>query len=164
MISTFLATYPWMANAALVAVIVVAPLIGLLVVRHRPVGWALFALSLVAVIAVTLYPESRTPDPGCRIDWQRLPTGPEGKANLILFIPPVLLAAVLTRRSGIALVAGCLASAAIELLQAAVPAIGRSCDGGDWIANTAGAVVGALLGFAVIRLASWRTRRDTAPG
>jgi len=50
-------------------------------------------------------------------------------------------------------VAGSGLSAMVEAFQAAVPTLGRSCDFGDWINNTIGAVIGSLLALLSLALA-----------
>jgi VanZ family protein len=76
----------------------------------------------------------------------------------VLFVPPALLLAVATRRPVLALLLGASLSAAIELVQALVPAIGRSCDTNDWTSNTIGAAIGAGLGWLALRLAAGPSR------
>jgi VanZ family protein len=49
--------------------------------------------------------------------------------------------------------AGAALSAAIEVFQGLVPAIGRSSDTNDWAMNTAGAAGAALVAGATIALA-----------
>ncbi|GLY98519.1 VanZ family protein [Actinoplanes sp. NBRC 103695] len=67
----------------------------------------------------------------------------------MLFVAPVLLAGVATRRPLVVMV---------EVFQAAVPALGRSCDSGDWMTNTIGAVIGALLALLSLVLARYWSR------
>ena len=50
-------------------------------------------------------------------------------------------------------------SALIELVQASVPAIGRSCDTNDWFMNTIGAVLAAFLAALILRGEKRRGRR-----
>ena len=71
----------------------------------------------------------------------------------MLFVAPVLLLGIALRRPVAALLAGTGASVAREVVQAAVPAIGRSCDTNDWLANTLGAVLGAALALVALRRA-----------
>lgn len=58
--------------------------------------------------------------------------------------------------------AGVLLSALIETTQALVPAIGRSCSTGDWLANAVGAAIGGLLALAAVQLARASRRRAAA--
>jgi VanZ family protein len=76
---------------------------------------------------------------------------------------PVLLAGVATRRPVLATLAGSGLSVVVEAVQAAVPAIGRSCDSGDWINNTIGAVIGGALAWLSLTAAARRTRRTSSP-
>ena len=71
----------------------------------------------------------------------------------------VLLAGVASRRPWLMLGLGSGASLVIEAVQAVLPAIGRSCDTTDWSSNSIGALVGAVLAWAAVRLAS-RVRRS----
>lgn len=77
-------------------------------------------------------------------------------ANVALFFPPVFFATLTTRNPLLTLAAGVTLSAAIEVIQGLVPAIGRSCDTNDWAMNAAGAVIAVLLATATMAL----TRRE----
>ena len=79
-------------------------------------------------------------------------------ANVVLFVPPVLLAALLLRRPLVALLGGVVASALVEAFQALVPALGRSCDTNDWLSNSIGALVGAGIAVVALGLAARRAR------
>jgi glycopeptide antibiotics resistance protein len=59
--------------------------------------------------------------------------------------PLVFFAALATRRPLSTLAAGVVLSAAIEVFQGLVPALGRACDTNDWAMNSAGTVVAVLL-------------------
>lgn len=158
MITTFLLDYPWLSPAALVLLIVVGPIVGRWLVPRPTVAWWLFALSLVPVAVTTLLPVDRRLDEFCVVQWSLpTPSRVELMANLVLFVPPALLLAIATRRPVLALVQGASLSAAIELIQALVPAIGRSCDTTDWTSNTFGAAIGAGLGWVALRLARSRS-------
>ncbi len=74
-------------------------------------------------------------------------------ANVVLFVTPVLLATVAAPRPLPARAAGMGLSLRIEALQAAVTGLGRSCDSNDWLINTIGSLIGAILGWAAPRLA-----------
>ncbi|MCC9177270.1 VanZ family protein [Arthrobacter sp. zg-Y750] len=56
-------------------------------------------------------------------------------------------------------VAGVGLSALIEAVQAFVPVLGRSCTATDWLANSAGALTGAVLAAAALWIHRARTRR-----
>jgi hypothetical protein len=158
-ISTFLADNWWLVDAAIPAVIIVGLLFGVLLTPRPRVTRVLLVLSVILVLAVALYPETLKPAMGCHLalDYWGL-----DKPNVILFIPPVLLAGVLFRRPWLAIVAGSLLSVLIEVVQLLIPAIGRSCDLSDWISNTIGAVIGGVLAFLALWIAGRLARRATA--
>ncbi|SFE91263.1 VanZ family protein [Blastococcus tunisiensis] len=109
--------------------------------------WALTGLSALVVLALTLSPGGQSGrDAACTVQFA-LPTltRVELLANVALFVPPVLFATLAARRPLLVMAAAVGASAAIEGLQAAVPAIGRACDTNDWLMNALGVLVGALL-------------------
>lgn len=155
MISTVLVEHPWMTTTALVALVVLGPLAGAWLVPRPRVTRGLLGLSLVPVALLTLVPTSRELTAGCAVEWS-LPTlgAVELMANVVLFVPLVLLAGVLTRRPAVSLVAASGLSALIEVVQAVVPALGRSCSTDDWLSNTLGAALGAVLAVAALWLAA----------
>lgn len=165
MITNALVEHPWLSPLALVVAVVVGPVLGAwLVSRPRAARW-LTAVSLLPVAVLTLVPVDRELFARCTAEWV-LPTPGrvELAANVVLFVAPALLAAVATRRPVLVLVAASALSAAVEALQAAVPALGRSCDTSDWLSNTTGAVIGVLLAVVALHLAGRRglagTRED----
>lgn len=149
-----------MSPAALVLLVVLGPILGRWLVPRPTAVWWLLGVSLVPVAVATLIPVDRRLEEFCVVQWA-LPTPSriELMANVVLFVPPALLFAVATRRPALAFVVGAGLSAAIELFQAVVPAIGRSCDTTDWTSNTIGVLIGAALGWAALRLAPWPARR-----
>ncbi len=62
-------------------------------------------------------------------------------ANVALLFPVTLFAGLRTTRPVWAVAAASGFSAAVELLQALVPSLGRACDTNDWFMNTVGAVL-----------------------
>lgn len=107
---------------------------------------ALLAVAVVAILALTLTPfGSRPPGPFSTC----VACGPRGLAdgilNLLLFVPLGCFLAWYSRASLASLVFGLLLSTAIELLQTIIP--GRDPSLSDIIFNTAGTVVGALIGL-----------------
>lgn len=162
MITTFLVAHPWLSPTALVVLAVAGWLAGPWLAERPRVAAVLAALSLVPLALLTLVPVDRELFARCVVGWA-LPTPGrvELMANVVLFVPPVYLTAVALRRPVLALVAGSAASALIEVVQALVPAIGRSCDTNDWLSNTVGAAAGCLL--AVAALAWWRRRVQARP-
>lgn len=159
MISTLLVAHPWMSPLALAALVVVGPFAGAWLVGRRRLTGALLALSLVPLLLLTLVPVDRELYALCTVAWV-LPTPARVElfANVVLFVPPVLLAALLLRRPLVALLGGVVASALVEAFQALVPALGRSCDTNDWLSNSIGALVGAGIAVVALRLAARRAR------
>ncbi|WP_370324920.1 VanZ family protein [Euzebya sp.] len=162
MITTFLVEHPWLTTAALGALIVIGPLVGYaLVGRPRLAVWLGLA-STLPVLALTLVPTDRDLAVGCAIEWA-LPTlgAVELMANVVLVVPAGLIFGVASRRPlRVALGASAL-SCLIELIQAVVPALGRSCSTGDWLANTIGAALGAGVAALVLVV---RRRQPWEPG
>ena len=157
MLSTLLVAHPWFSPAVLAVLVVGGPLVGRWLLRRPPrVSWVVCGITLLPVALLTLVPTSREVVDRCAVGWT-LPTfgRVELMANVILFVPPVLFAAIASRRPVLALAAGVVASAGIEAVQALVPALGRSCDTNDWLSNSIGAAVGAVLAG----LALWLARR-----
>jgi glycopeptide antibiotics resistance protein len=160
-ITTVLVEHPWITTVGLAAAVVLGPVVGhWLVGRPRLNRWLAVA-SLVPVAVLTLAPTRRYLDVGCAAEWS-VPTlgAVELMANVVLFVPPVLLFGTAIGRPLLVLVGASATSATIELLQALVPALGRSCSTNDWLANTLGSLLGA--GLAAAALAASRSR-DKAP-
>ena len=164
MLSTLLIAVPWLAALALLGVVVVGPVAGALLARHRRALGILLAVALLAVAAATMYPDGA---PGTAVRcaatlprWS--PTAVETVANVLLFVPPALLAGVLTRRPVRMAIAGCGLSALVEATQALVPAIGRACDTSDLVTNSVGALLGGMLAIAALAIGRRRDRRTTA--
>ncbi len=152
MITTVLVEHPWLAPTLLAAIVVAGLLAGPALVGRRRLAWVLAAVSVLPVLALTLVPVERELFARCTVQWA-LPTPGRVEliANVVLFVAPVLLVGVATRRPLLALVAGTGASVLVEVVQALVPAIGRSCDTTDWLSNTIGAVLGAGLAWGALR-------------
>jgi len=158
-ISTFLVEHSWLTFAGLLAVLIVGPVLAYLLSKRRGVASCLAGISVAAVLVITTYPESRTVMPGCEVSLPYLSLGAvESVANVILFVPPVLFGAVASRRPLVALAGGVVLSALIELVQLAAPVFGRSCDTSDLICNAIGAVIGAAVAAAGLRVAASRRR------
>lgn len=160
MITTFLVEHPWITTVAFVTAVAVGPVVGhLLVLRRRLATW-LGLVSLLPVAALTFVPANRDLRMGCSVEWD-FPTfgAVELMANVVLFVPPVLLIGVATRRPWIVWLVASAASGLIETTQALVPALGRSCSTNDWLANTLGAALGAALAALAIRWGRWRCRQ-----
>ncbi|ASO22321.1 hypothetical protein FHR81_004326 [Actinoalloteichus hoggarensis] len=154
MISTFLVTYPWLTTTALMLLIVVGPLAGAWLADRPRATRVLLGLSIAAVLVLTFAPASRELEIGCSVEWDLPRLGAvELMANVILFVPVVLLAGVLTRRPILMVAVASGASVLIELVQAFATVFGRSCSTNDWLANTLGALLGAVLAVAALWLA-----------
>jgi hypothetical protein len=167
MIATLIAEQPWLSPALLLVLIVVGFMIGPWLLARPAVAWALSIASVTAVLVAAVLPEDRELHARCEAAWS-LPTPDrvEPFANLVLFIPIAFLIAVAAKRPLLGLLAGAAFSALIEAVQALLPAIGRSCDTGDFVANSLGALGGAVLSWAVIRRsargADDRSKSETA--
>lgn len=154
MLSTMLVLHPWITPALLVVYIVAGPVVGAWLVERRRAARALTVLSLLPLAALTLVPVHRDLMITCAVEWALpTPVRVEPFANLVLFVAPVFLAGVATRRPAVAFATGSALAAGIETLQAFVPSLGRSCDTSDWLSNTLGAGVGALLAWSALALA-----------
>jgi len=118
-------------------------------------------VSMLPIAALTLLPASRDLDVGCAAEWS-LPTlgAVELMANVLLFVPSVLLLGVAVRRPFMVMLGASVAAGLIELVQALVTALGRSCSTNDWLSNS----LGAALGAAIAALALWLRRSRTASG
>jgi VanZ like protein len=155
-ITDVLLEHPWLSPTALVLLVLLGPVVGSRLAARPRLAWWLTGVSLLPVAALTLVPVDRELFARCTVQWA-LPTPGrvELMANVVLLVAPVLLSGVATRRPLLVLLAGSAASAGLEAVQALVPAIGRSCDTGDWLCNTIGAVIGSLLAVAAL----WLDRR-----
>jgi hypothetical protein len=164
MISTVLVAHPWLSPTALALLVVLGPLVGAWLTARPRTAWALTAASLLPVLGLALVPVDGTRFERCAVQWA-LPTPGrvELMANVLLFVAPVLLAGVATRRPLATLLVASGASIGVEVVQALVPAIGRSCDTNDWLSNTIGALIGAGLAWLALRLAATRSHRAHAP-
>lgn len=152
-ITDFLLEHAWLSPTALGLLVVVGPVVGGWLVSRPRLAWILMGASLIPVLALTLVPVDRELFARCTVQWA-LPTPGrvELMANLVLFVAPVMLAGVATRRPAMVLVSASGLAACLEAIQALVTAIGRSCDTNDWLCNTIGAVVGAMLAGVSLRL------------
>ncbi|MGY1722724.1 VanZ family protein [Blastococcus sp. SYSU DS0533] len=153
MISTVLAEHRWLEPTAFLVLLIAAPVAARwLANRPRSARW--LATAAVAVAAgLTPWPDDRRAFSFCEVAWS-VPTLFRGDvANVILFLAPVVLLATATRRPVLVAAVAIAVSAGVELLQALAPSLGRSCSTNDWLANSIGAVLGAALAWAGLRLA-----------
>lgn len=160
MVTTFLIVHPWLTTVGLLALLIGGPLLGAWLVGRTRLTVILLVAAGAVMTALTLAPTSRELKVGCAAEWS-LPTlgAVELIANLVLFTPIVLLAGIATGRPILMIVAGSGLSALIEVMQAFIPALGRSCSTNDWLYNSLGALLGGLLAMAALWLAGKRRRR-----
>ena len=162
MITTFLVEHRWITTVTVVGMVLLGPVVACwLTARPRLATWLGLA-SFLPIAALTLAPTSRDLAVGCAAEWDFPTLGEvELMANVVLFVPPVLLIGVAVRRPVLVLVGSSAASGLIEFVQAYATALGRSCSTNDWLSNT----LGAALGAAIAALALWsrRSRTGSAP-
>jgi VanZ family protein len=159
MIATILAQFPWLARGGIVVVVLLAPLVARWLAPRRRIAWALVVGSAAVIAVLTLFPDDTRTVAGCDLRFSPVELlSVEPLANMVLFLPLVLALSTATRRPVSAFLAGVGVSAAIELLQWGVPAIGRSCTAADWVANSVGAALGATLAALGLLLAQRRGR------
>jgi hypothetical protein len=159
-----LVEHPWWSPSALFLLVFLGPVAGAWLVHRPRTAWALTGMSVLPVAVLTLVPVHRALFARCTLEWSfPTPGRVELMANVVLFVAPVLLAGVATRRPLAALLAGSALSLGVEVLQALVPALGRSCSTGDWSSNTIGALLGAALAWVALRLARARTGAPNPP-
>lgn len=139
---------------------------------HRPsrLPEVLLGAYLLALAYGTLYPWSGWRSVGqsglgfLLEPWPRWWTGLDVAVNVAVYLPVGALTAWLARRRlgaaaavAVALAAGSAASLALESLQSFLPT--RVASRLDWLANSGGALLGALAAVALSRLAVWRQVR-----
>lgn len=159
MIATLLLPSAGVGMMVLAAFAIAGPLAAWWLASRRRTAGVLAGAALVPLLLLTLSPTRRSMAFGCAVDWSPQLTAAEPLANVLLFVPFVLLLAVATRRPVRAALAGSALSVGIEGVQAVVTQIGRSCDTSDWIANTTGAAIGATLAAVGLGFARWQARR-----
>ena len=155
MITTFLVEHPWITTVGLAACMVLGPALGYWLVDRPQLTRSLAMAAVIPVAVLTLAPTSRDLEVGCAAEWS-FPTfgSVELMANVVLFVPPVLLLGVALGRPLLVLLGATVTSGLVELLQALVPALGRSCSTNDWLSNTLGSVLGAALAALVLEVSS----------
>ncbi len=160
MITDILVDHPWMSPTALALLVVLGPLLGAWLVPRPRLAWILAGVALLPVLALTLVPVDRRIEDRCVVQWS-LPTPGRAElaANVVLFVAPVLLAGVATRRPLLTFLGATVLSIGLEGVQALATGIGRSCDTTDWLSNTIGAAIGAVLAMAAL----WIARRGSVP-
>lgn len=163
MISTFLIDHAAFVPVGFwIAVLLITALTWLLHRRGaRTTLLVLAAVAFVAGIALTMYPPDGPPLTFCTVQFSVPFEGIDTLANVALFLPGALLLAVAVGRPLPVAAAVSGLSAVIELTQATVPAIGRSCDTNDWFMNTIGALLAAILAAGILGVE--RRRGDRRP-
>lgn len=161
MITTFLVEHRWITTVAFWLLVVAGPVLGAWLVSRPRLATGLGLASLVPTLALTLVPSGVPSTVRCVAEWS-LPTfgAVEIMANVLLFAVPVLLLGVGFRAPLRVLLVASLGSAAIEAVQAVATSLGRACTTGDWLANTVGAAMGAVLAILAIRLRPPVAARD----
>lgn len=162
MISSILATNPPLVRVLFWVGLALGIVAGWLLYRmRRQRALAVLAvISLLGPLALTFSPSSAEPESFCILRLSVPFQGIDTLANLAMLLPLALFAALLLRRPLAVFAAASGMSAVIELVQALVPALGRTCDTDDWFMNTAGAALGALLASCIIAVDK---RRDHNP-
>jgi VanZ family protein len=151
-ISTVLVGHPWLPPTALALLVLFGPFVGWWLTAPPWIARWLTAAALLPVAMLTLVPVDRQLSMRCEVAWSIPTVGRvELAANVVLFVAPVLLASAATHRPILAGVAASGLSAAVEAIQALIQALGRSCSTNDWLSNTIGVVIGALLGWLALR-------------
>ncbi|MFE2225373.1 VanZ family protein [Streptomyces kronopolitis] len=132
----------------------------------RPLSLALWCASMLSVSLLTLWTTGGSQGAGrCVVNLKLLePFGTEqGILNCLMFAPVGFMGVLVTRRFLPAFACGMALSAVIETTQGALPAIGRACDTSDFVSNSTGSLLGALIAFLIVRFQKsdvppWRIR------
>ncbi|GAB2621779.1 hypothetical protein Aab01nite_77300 [Paractinoplanes abujensis] len=169
-----------MLDAGIIGNVVAQPgllaVLGLTVLLAWPLGRLLgrgpFGTALIVLVGAVLAATTTTRTPYYSLDGIEVylrafahpadllhgfASSPEKLANIGLFAPPATLAALLWRRPALIVTAAASLSFLIEAWQAF---IGRGGDPVDVVHNTAGALLGACAGVALL---TFRNRRTLAP-
>jgi hypothetical protein len=149
---------PWLTYGVLIALCAVGPFAVLWLARRPRTTATLLGTAVLGTAALTLYPAGApSSSVTCNVGLPYVNSlAVESTANILLFVPIALLAAVRWRRPMLAVLGTSLLSFLSETVQAFVAGIGRACDTSDWITNTVGAIVGGTL--AIGGLAKYRRR------
>ncbi|MFE1962970.1 VanZ family protein [Streptomyces sp. NPDC059479] len=116
---------------------------------QRPVIYAFWISSAVSLVALTMWTTGGgTGFSECVINKDVMEPfrTTQGRLNAGMFVPFGLLGVMATRRPAVTLGFGLLLSAGIETVQGTTSLVGRLCDTSDLVANSAGVVVGVLIG------------------
>ena len=167
MITTFLVNHASAVKVLFWVVLVAFTALGWWTHRRqaRRMLVTLAVISAVGVLALTMTPAG---DGGngtfCTVQFSVPFQGIDTLANVALLFPVTLFAALLTSRPVRVVAAASGLSAAIELVQALLPDLGRACDTNDWFMNTVGAVLAGLLSAGIIAVDHRRRTRQAHPG
>lgn len=162
MISTLLAENPALVRILFVVAVAASTTLGWLLHRsHRSGALTVLAVvGLLGALALTLSPAGGRADVLCTVQFSVPFQGLDTLANVALMLPLTLFAALRLGRPLPVLAGVAGLSAVIELVQALVPALGRACDTDDWVMNTLGAVLGALLALVIAAADARRARSE----
>jgi glycopeptide antibiotics resistance protein len=163
MISTLLAENPPLVRSLLVLATVAAVVIAASLAaagrsgRLIATGLSLVGIGVAAALTLSPVGSGGPRQPACNVE----PYNWFGDTpNVALFLLPAIFLVVATRSAALVAVLGPLGSAGVEIAQYALPELGRRCDVDDLLANSAGAIAGALMGAVIlwsVRLAHRRS-------
>ena len=130
MISTLLAQNPTLVRILFVVAVVASAVLGWLLHRsgRSRALTVLATIGLVGILALTMSPSSGRATAFCTVQFTVPFLGIDTLANVAMMLPLTLFAALRLGRPLLVLAAVSVLSALIELLQAAVPTLGRACD------------------------------------
>lgn len=160
MITDFLLDHSALIPGALALVALASTAVGYVALRlgrpGLPLLPALVVVAALPVLALTMAPTGRDISTrGCTVQFAWPGAGSvELLANVALLLPVTVFAALATCRPWAVLIAGTGASAAIEAVQALLPAIGRACDTNDWAMNSLGVLAGALVARGLLAISA----------
>jgi VanZ family protein len=144
-------------NAALVhilfwAAVAVSAILGWVLFRSGKAGAlaVLAVIGLLGVLALTVSPSDGVRYAFCAVQFSVPFQGIDTLANIAMMVPLTLFATLRLRRPLLVFAATTGLSAVIELAQALILTLGRSCDTNDWFMNTVGAAAGTLIACTII--------------
>lgn len=119
----------------------------------------LAAISLMGALVLTLSTDdNRSSGASCTVQFSVPFQGLDTLANVAMLIPLSLFLGLATRRPLLTLAGVSGLSAFLELVQALIPALGRSCDTNDWFMNIVGGLLGVLGAVSITALDRRRRR------
>ncbi|GGX24621.1 VanZ family protein [Streptomyces lomondensis] len=121
--------------------------------RTQAALYGLWASSTVGPLTLTTWAGSGLATGECTINPDVLEafTGTQGQLNVLLLMPFGLFAALATRRPLFSAATGIVFIATVETSQAVAPFISRLCDSDDLATNTAGVLMGTIMGAVICR-------------